>query len=131
MGLVEEVGTYLDSNSTRFALGTNLYLNWMVDEPGTAASIIETAGPAPTFAFASTRPSWENIRFQVACRSTSSTKARANADAAFTIFSGIANQTLSGTTYLRVAPVQSVFLMERDERGRVVFGFNCEGMRRR
>lgn len=132
MGLVEEVGSYLDSNSTRFTLGTNLYLNWMVDEPGTAASIIESAGVPPAFTMGpSTKPCWENVRFQVVCRSTSSTRARANADAAFAIFCGVANQTLSGTTFLRISPVQSVFFLGRDDSGRVEFAFNCDAMRRR
>lgn len=135
MGLIEEVGTYVDSNSTRFALGTSLFLNLLPDGStvaATAAAIIETGGsPAVHTIGGSTRPSWEIARVQVLCRSTSPVTARANADAAWTILEGVQNQALSGTTYMRISTMQPPFLAWRDDRERPVFAFNAECWRRR
>lgn len=131
MGLVEELATYLDTSSTRFALGTNLFLNDLPDIPATATGIYETGGIEPTRTFRpSTKAAWENPRVQLYCRSTSSVTARANIDAAYDIFEGVIDTTLSGTTYLRVSAIQSPFLLERDQGGRVVFACNFDAMRR-
>ncbi len=130
MGLVEELGSMLDSASTRFALGTNTFLNALPDEPGTAASLVEYGGGAPDYVFANDLPVNENARVQIACRSTSSTRARANANAAWVAVSGIANESLSGHTWLRAKPIQSPFLLRRDEQNRVIFAFNADCTRR-
>lgn len=130
MGLAEEIGTFLDTESTRFTLGTNLFLNYLPDTPGTAASIIETPGAAPTHVFAGNLPAWENARIAVTCRSTSSTKARANMNDAWFQLQEVANETLSNRTYLRISAVQSPFLLERDAQGRVSFQANFDVVRR-
>lgn len=135
MGLVEEVGTYLAAQlSTRFTLGTNLYLNYMPDEPVTSAVIIEYPGAPPTDVFGR-KPAIELPRFQLVCRSSGDgsgpTISRANIDAAFTTLHGVANQSLSGSTYLSISAIQSPFLLDRDPRGRVEFACNFEAMRRR
>ena len=124
--MVEDLGAYLDSNSTRWAAGTSLFYNYLPDAPNRAASIVETGGSAPARAFGSTGPSWEQGRVQVVCRSTSSATARADADAAFALLEGIQNQTLTSNIFLRVSAVQSVFLLERDAKGRPVFGCNYD-----
>lgn len=130
MGLVEEVGAFLDTESTRFTAGTSLFYNFLPDEPGTATAIFETPGMAPTHVFAGNLPAWENARIQVACRSTSSTRARANANDAWFQLHEVANETLSNRSYLRISAVQSPFLLERDSRGRVVFAANFDVVRR-
>lgn len=126
MGLIEDVGSYLDSNSTRFAAGTSLFYNHLPSEPNRATSIIETGGVAPARAFGSTGPSWEQSRIQVASRSTSSVTARADADAAWALLEGVQNQTLTSNLFLRISAVQSVFLLERDVQGRPVFAANYD-----
>ena len=135
MGMIEELGTFVDANSTRFALGTSLFLNLLPDGSTvapTAAAIIETGGqPAVHTIGGSTRPAWEVARVQVLCRSTSSAIARANADAAWTLLEGVQNQALSGSTYLRVETLQPPFLAWRDDLTRPVFAFNAECWRRR
>ena len=130
MGLVEELGTYLDTASTRYTIGTNLFLNALPDEPATATSITEYGGGPPDYVFANDLPVNENQRVQMACRSTSSTKARANANAGWVAVSGIANESLSSHSWLRAVPVQSPFLLRRDEQGRVIFAFNFDAVRR-
>lgn len=133
MGLIEEVGTYLDAQSTRFSLGSSaaggLYLNDLPELPATASALIETGGSEPRRTFRGN--GWENQRVQLYCRSTSSAIARANIDAAWTILEGVTNQALSGSTYLRVSAVQSPFLLDRDVAGRIVFAANFDIARRR
>lgn len=131
MGMVEDVATYLDTNSTRFTLGTNLFLNYLPSEPNRAASIIETAGLPPARVFGSTSVAWEQGRVQLACRSTSSATARADVDAAFTVLEGVQNQTLTSNLFLRVSAAQSPFLLERDAQNRVVFAVNFDVWRTR
>lgn len=130
MGLIEELGTYLDAQSTRFTLGTNVYLNYMPGTPATCVALYETPGFEPGRRYGG-GPAWENTRMQMVCRSSASTKARADADVAWGIFEGIANQVISGSTFMRVAAVQSVFLIARDPAGRTEYGANFDVMRRR
>jgi hypothetical protein len=130
MGMVEEVGTFLDGGSTRWALGTSLYLNNLPDEPNRAAAIYETGGFPPQQTFGNDLPAWENARIQLVCRSTSSATARADAGAAWTILQRVTNEALSSVSYLRIAPVQSPFLLRRDERGRAYFACNYDVTRR-
>lgn len=130
MGLIEEIGTFLDTQSTRFALGTNLYLNYLPDEPNTATAIYETGGGPPQHHFAGDLPAWENQRIAVTCRSTSSTQARANINDAWVQLQEVTNETLSNRSWLRVSAVQSPFLLNRDPRGRVSFQVNFDCVRR-
>ena len=124
--MVEDVGAYLDAQSTRWAAGTSLFYNYLPDTPNRAGSIIETGGVAPARAFGSTGPSWEQGRIHMVCRATSSATARADADAAWALLEGIQNQTLTSNVFLRVSAVQSVFLLERDAQGRPVFAANYD-----
>ncbi len=130
MGLVEEIATHLDSESTRFTAGTNLFGNGKVLEPNTATWVIEYPGGAATDTFAGDLPKYEDARVAITCRSTSSATARANAHAAWVAVSKIANETLSGKSWLRAKPLQSPFLLDRDEQNRVMFQFNVACTRR-
>lgn len=130
MPLVEELGTYLAAASTRFILGTNTFLNALPDEPGTATSLIEYSGSAPDYTFSGDLPQNENAKIALTCRSTSSTKARADIRAGWIALQGITNETLSGISWLRCAAIQSPFLFDRDELGRVLFRVNFDCSRR-
>lgn len=130
MGLVEELGTFLDSESTRFTLATNLSLNMLPSEPNTATSIIEYPGSAATDTFQGDLPKFEDARVAITCRSTSSATARANAKAAWVAVNRINNESLSSVSWLRAKPLQSPFLLDRDEQNRVLFQFNCQCLRR-
>jgi hypothetical protein len=124
--MIEDVGEYLDAQSTRFNLGVATFLNSLPSEPNRAHGLFETPGLPPVRAFGSTGPSWERGRVQVQCRSTSSVTARADIDAAFVLLEGVQNQTIQSNTFLRVSAAQSPFLLERDKQGRVVFGCNFD-----
>ncbi len=128
--MVEELGVFLAAQSTRFTLGTNLTLDLMPDEPDTATAITEHGGAEPDYVFANDLPVNENARVAVTCRSTSSTKARADAGAAWVALGKIENETLSSVSWLRCKPIQSPFLLRRDEQGRVIYQFNADCTRR-
>lgn len=129
MGLVEELATYLDAESTRFQLGSNWFINWLPSEPGTAASITETGGLPPAHTFGGDLPKYENQRVQVMCRSTSSTRARANMNDAWFQLQEVANESLSSRSWLRASAVQSPFSLGQDEQGRWLFACNFEAVR--
>ena len=129
MGVLEELGAYLDAQSTRFTAGTNLFYNWLPSEPGTAASIIETGGLPPAYTFGGDLPKYENQRVQVMCRSTSSTRARGNMNDAWVQLQEIENETLSSRSWLRVSAVQSPFSLGQDDQGRWLFACNFEAVR--
>mgnify|MGYP001574588814 FL=1 len=130
MGLIEELAAHLDTESTRFTLGTNLALNFMPDEPNTCASMVEYGGVAPDYSFAGDLPVNENARVAVTCRSTSSATARTNIGAAWVALQRVTNETLSSHSWLRCAAAQSPFLLERDAQGRVEYRANFDCMRR-
>lgn len=129
MGAIEELGSFLDTNSTRFTAGTNLWYHAMADEPGTATALYETGGLPPVQRYGNDLPAFERAAFQVVCRSTSPTIARGNAHAAWVIVQKVANESLSSKTWLRAEPMQSPFLLERDAQGRYTFAFNLIGFR--
>ena len=130
MGLVEELAAHIDSESTRFSLGGSLFLNSLPDEPNAATSIIEYPGGPSMETLAGDLPKYDNSRVAITCRSTSSVTARANAQAAWVAAYKITNESLSGTSWLRCAPLQTPFLLKRDEQNRVLFQFNCAAIRR-
>ena len=129
MGLVEELGTFLDSESTRFTAGTNLFGNWLPSEPGTAASITETGGLPPVHTFGSDLPKYERQRVQLLCRSSNSTTARANINDAWVQLQEITNESLSSRSWLRVSAVQSPFSLGQDDLGRHLFACNFDCLR--
>ncbi len=130
MGLVEELGTFVAAASTRFAVGTSLFLNMLPDEPHRASAITETGGSAPAYVFGNDLPSYENARVAITTRSTSSVTARADAHAAWVAVQKISNEDLSSVGWLRCSAVQSPFLLRRDEQGRVLFQANYDCTRR-
>jgi hypothetical protein len=126
---VDEFAAFLDASSTRFTVGTNLFVNWQADEPDTCTTIYETGGLAPVQRFANDLPAYEQPAFQVVCRAAASSAARANIHAAWIIAQRVANETLSSKTWLRIEPLQSPFFLERDVRGRYTYAVNFVGMR--
>ena len=128
--MVEEIATFIDSESTRFSLGTSTFINSLPDEPNRASSVIETPGAPADYVFANDLPVNENARVAITTRSTSSATARADANAAWVAVQKIANEALSGKTWLRAAPVQSPFFLKRDEQNRPMFQFNVACTRR-
>lgn len=138
MGMIEELGTLLQTASVG-TLGTSLFLNALPDATtGVAAAVYEYPGMQAMEKFGGSLPAWERPRVQVVVRSTappggsgiaSPVNARAKVDLAWRAFIAVTNQrvpTSTGSYYLRIEPLQSPALLERDDRGRVLFSFNAQ-----
>lgn len=129
MASVDEFAAFLDAQSTRFTSATNLWVNWLPDEPDTATALYETGGLAPQQVFSNDLPKFERPGFQLVCRAAASSVARANIHAGWVIAQKVANEELSSKTWLRIEPLQSPFFLERDSRGRYVYSANFIGTR--
>ena len=129
MASVDELAAFLDTQSTRFTSGTNLFVNWMPPDPDTCSALYETGGLAPQQVFSRDLPAYERPSFQLLCRASASSSARANIHAAWIIAQKVANESLSSKTWLRVEPLQSPFYLRRDEQGRYEYAANFSAMR--
>ena len=133
---MDDLATYMDAQSTAFTIGTNFWKGFLPESSVRCAAIFETGGLAPQYTYASRV--YEQPRVQVICRSTrplaaapaSASGVRRMIETAWRTLDGIANSTLSGIGYLRVVPAQSPFLLEVDSRGRQVWSFSADVMKR-
>lgn len=144
MGMVEEVGTYIQAQSLG-TLGTSLFLNGWSDSTGIAACLFEYPGSSPRRRYAGV--AWEEARIQVVVRSTTPSgpegiadprAARVRAQKIWRTLEDIGNENLTAvnevgstqtTYYLSVSVLQSPFLLDRDDKGRTLFAFNCRVQR--
>ncbi len=142
MPMLDELATYLAAQTTRLAIATgttgNLAKGANLDEitPNTMVSLYDTQGlqSAFTFSTGAGQPdtAYEQPAFQLLSRSTSYQTAAANAEAAFQIFDGLANQTLptsTGTRYLSVTAAAPPFFVGRDGNKRILFSVNFTVMK--
>lgn len=141
MGAVEDINTYLASTAGGGTLGTegtSIFEFAVVETTGRAVFTFEYPGAPPSQGYGSSGVFIENQRVQVLCRSTKpsvgaiaeTNGARGLAHHVMRKLNRVVNTTLSGTTYLRIEPLQSPFFLDRDETGRVLFACNYEVQRR-
>ena len=129
MATVADLGAYLVTNVTAETLvaGTNLFYGRLPDAPDTCAAIFETGGAGPDDTFgANTVPVFSNPRVQVVARAAAYTDASTLADDIWTQLTKVANESLSGSAYQRVTPVQSPFPLDRDNQDRAVIACNYQ-----
>lgn len=130
MTLLVDVGVRLDTATIVTAdltLGTNLFLGREPADPDTCVTLYETAGAAPVDFFGDdTTPTLENPGLQVRVRAAGYATARALAGDVWENLAKVTNDTLSGTLYQRIAPVQSPTPLMRDDRDRIVFVANFD-----
>ena len=139
MSAMFEILTYIDSYSTALVIGTNAFAGYLPETTGRAVAVFETGGLPPVHTYAGSLPIIERPRVQIIARSTrptagapaSATGVHAIIDTVWRLLDGIANRSLSGTTYLRVAAVQRPFLLEIDSRGRQIWSANFDCSRRK
>ena len=130
MGLLDEVRDFLAGAGLGLTSGVNLWTAMQPDVPDVIVALYEYAGGSPTDTFA-VPGVYETQGLQVITRSDiaqtpgSYTAARTLARGAFAALEAVTNQTLSGTRYLRIKPVQSPFSLGRDESQRWRFVFNA------
>lgn len=139
MSFGDDLAAHLDSNSTKISAGTSLFLNVLPsDTTGRCVAVFETPGLPAIEKFGGVLPAMTQPRAQIVTRSTKpsggsgvsgSSGARSLAQDMWEVCVGIANQSVNGHTYQRVAPLQDPFFLRRDEAGRAMFVFNVECMR--
>lgn len=125
--LLDEVGTYLGTNVAALTLGTNLFLSRMLETPDVAVTLYSSTAAPPTYHFGGDgNPDLESPRLQVLVRHTSYSSCASMAYDVFTELNQVSNTALSGTTYLRIAAVDSPTFLERDRNDRVIFTTNYD-----
>lgn len=130
MSSLTEVGAYLEAETVG-TVGTDLFLGQLRADPDTCMAVVQYPGRGPEFRMGIEGAAMEFPRFQFLSRSSSESTAEANAEAAMTAIAKVSNQTLSGTFYAALTPMQSPGALRRDEQDRVIFSFNFEAEKER
>jgi len=132
MNWTEEIATYLaaDSNvlldAAQLVKGTTIF-NAKVDTPDAMVAIISTGGRPARKHFSETKgTTWRFPTAQILCRGVAGDSAtpEALAELVYESLGKIDASTLSGTFYGPTALMQDPFVLERDERDRVIWAFN-------
>ncbi len=98
--LLDDVATYLETNSTRLTVGINLTKGHMPDSPSTVTTIYESGGLPAIHSFSTSGAvrSFEQPGIQVLTRSTDYQTARAVAEDVYTILDSVGNTLLPTAT---------------------------------
>ncbi len=123
--LLPELGTYLQTAGIG-TLGTDLFLGELPANPDNCVAILEYGGMAPEHDLGTTALRYEFPRVQVVVRNTSYATGRLKAQDILGDMAAVANETLTSVYYLEAAPLQSPFLLERDDNDRWVFACNYQ-----
>ncbi len=133
MSVLLDLGTYLDGETIAtqdLTLGTNLFLGREPADPDTCVTLYETGGRAAEDFFGDgTVPAMERPSVQMRVRASGYSTASALAGDVWQALTKVSNDTLSGTLYQRVMPLQSPFAFDRDDRDRMVFVANFTVLR--
>jgi hypothetical protein len=121
--LLPEIGSRLVSQVS-LVLGINLFLSRLPDTPNVLVALFEYSGREPARTFGD-GTAWEKPRFQVQVRDDDYATARLTAQSCYNALE-FWETTLSGVRYLSCLPLQSPFLLRRDDNERVIIVFNCE-----
>lgn len=127
MAILNDLGSYLDTQLASLTLGTNLFLGRLPDNPDSCVALIEYAGQEPLNVMGSdAMPPVEQPRVQVLSRAANYADAQTLAASVWSALEAVLNETLTSTRYFRVAAVQSLYPLERDSHNRVVFVQNFQ-----
>ncbi len=127
--ILDDVATYLATNSTRLTVGVNLTKGYMPATPATVTTIFETGGlpPVNQFSTGGNFRIFEQPGLMVHSRSTDYQTARLVAEDVFTILDGVANEgipTSTGVHYAGIDAVQSPFDLGQDSNDRHLLSVN-------
>ena len=132
--LLDDVATYLESQSTRLTVGVNLTKAFMPDSPNTVTTLLESGGVFPMHAFSTGGATrfYEQPGLQVLSRSTDYQTVRLVMEDVFTILDGINNTnipTSSGVRYAAIDAIQSPIHLGRDSNDRYEMSVNFTVMK--
>jgi hypothetical protein len=128
--MIEQIGAYLTTSTAAGigTLGTDVFLNVIPETTRVTVAVFELAGRPASFALGGRAPAYTQSSIEIMVRSTvgptgiaNPTNARARIQRAWNRLSQVSNQTIGGSTYLRIEPESEPYLADRDEQGRVVF----------
>jgi hypothetical protein len=136
----DDLAAHIDSNSTAFTAGTNLFLNVIRETTSNvrACFVIETPGEAAVEKMSGGLPAMTRPSADVLVRSTkaiggegiaSSTGTRSVAQDLWELLVQISNTSVNGKTYQRITAAHDPYMMGRDQQGRVLFGFRVDALR--
>jgi hypothetical protein len=124
--MLDQVAAALDTQFADLTIGTNLWIGQLLNSPTKAVGLYEYGGDVPTFTMGSIEaPVLEGPRLQVMNRDEGFVAARTLAKSIWA-FLMQTNTTIGGTPYLRISPVDTAHLLERDKTDRVIFVCNYE-----
>ena len=126
--VLEDLGVYLEGLAL-VTVGTDLILGHMPSSPKVCCALLEYGGDPPLRnqsegAARSGAQSGERPRIQLLCRSDSYVTGRGLIQSIWEALDGVVNQTINGTSYVRIASLQSPFFLEFDENKRYLFAVN-------
>jgi hypothetical protein len=120
-----EVAAYLAAEG-HGTVGTDIFENDMPDVPVELYVVFEYAGSLPLRTQEIPGIAYERPRGQVQCRAATRAAGRANIEKAFKSLDHVGNQTLTGTRYVSIDPLQSPFLLSTNAQDESIFVFNFE-----
>ena len=127
--LLLDVATYLDTQVASLTLGTNLFMGNMPDAPIESVAMYEyTSGP-PVETLGGADTAMETPRLQIIVRSGDYAAGRDLIEDVWKALRNVANTTLSGTRYQRIAALDSPNFLQRDSNYRPMFVCNFEIMK--
>lgn len=126
--LLEELGTMLQTLG-HGTLGETLFIYQLPDEPDACIALRGYEGREPMWTHSGALPAFERQRFQLTARAFTVGDAMTAAAAAWRSLLVIRNQAVGGGFYLAVQPLQSPFIVERDENNRWIAAANFEAWR--
>jgi hypothetical protein len=131
MPTLDELGSLLLSEGAVSALGgvavNSLHYNAFPASNTVDATVIrEYAGSEPEYVLGEASVKLVKPRVQVQVRAVRSADARQRIMVVFDVLTRVVNQTLSGTFYVKIRPIQSPFWMQRDENDKHIWVFNVE-----
>lgn len=127
MGMLEDIGKYLDAESTALTLGTNLFLDRLGDTPDLAVAVVQRVGQSPAMVFSRDLPAYERNRVELQVRSASTAPETAKnlSETLWATMIKVRNQTLNGAstgyTYMTIDAEVNPSLARRDAQGRSVY----------
>lgn len=126
--ILEDLGVHLEGLAL-VTVGTDLILGHLPPDPSECCALLEYGGDPPLRnqsegAARSGAQSGERPRIQLLCRSKTYAGGRSLIQTIWEALDGIVNQTINGTSYVRMAAIQSPFMLEFDENGRYLFAAN-------
>jgi hypothetical protein len=134
MAVLDDLASWIDTSSTSFAVGTNLFKALFLDNaavPNTATVLYETPGIENVYTFStaqySARVAMERPSVQAISRSTSYQTARTRAQTIYTLLDGLAGRNLptsTGKLYHDISAAQAPFFLQRDENDRYLVACN-------